>query len=237
MLPCPASKLPFVVLNLAMTADGKIANANRAITSFGSRRDLEALFALRATADAVMSGARTVDDAQVDLGPGPARFRRRRVRSGLAEFNLRVIVSGLGSVDPAARIFQRRFSPIIVLTSARISERRLNRLRGLADDVFVCGEREIDFPQALRWLRQRWSVKRLLCEGGGQLNDALSRARFVRRIHLTVCPLVFGGRTAPTIADGAGFLTLAQATACRLRSLRRAGDELFLVYDVLSSAP
>jgi riboflavin-specific deaminase-like protein len=237
MLPCPASELPFVVLNLAMTADGKIASANRAITSFGSRRDLEELFALRATADAVMSGARTVDDDEVDLGPGPARFRRRRLRRGLAEFNLRVIVSGSGSVDPAARIFQRRFSPIIMLTSARISEPRLRKLRGLADDVFAGGEREIDFPQALRWLRQRWNVGRLLCEGGGQLNDALFRARVVRRIHLTVCPLVFGGRAAPTIADGTGFLTLAQATACRLASLRRVGDKLFLVYDVLPSAP
>jgi riboflavin-specific deaminase-like protein len=230
-------ELPFLFLNLAMTADGKIASANRTITSFGSRRDLEGLFALRATADAVMSGARTVDEKAVDLGPGPARFRRRRLRHGLAEFNLRVIVSGSGSVHPAAGIFQRRFSPILVLTSARISERRLRKLRGLADDVFVCGEREIDFPEALRWLRQHWNVKCLLCEGGGQLNDALFRAHLVQRIHLTVCPLLFGGRTAPTIADGTSFPKLAQTTECRLRSLRRVGDELFLVYDVLSSAP
>jgi len=228
--------LPYVFLNLAMTADGKIATANRAITSFGSRRDLQELFALRATADAVMSGARTVDGEAVDLGPGPARFRRLRLRHGLAEHHLRVIVSGSGSVDPAARIFQRRLSPIIVLAAARVSERRLNRLRDLADDVFVCGEREIDLPQALRWLHQHWNVKRLLCEGGGQLDEALFRAQVVRRIHLTICPFVFGGRVAPTVADGTGFLTLARATACRLTSLRRLGDELFLVYDVLPSS-
>jgi riboflavin-specific deaminase-like protein len=224
---------------MAMTADGKIASANRAITSFGSRRDLEALFALRATADAVMSGARTVDREAVDLGPGPARFRRRRLRRGLAEFNLRVIVSGSGSVDPDARIFQRRCSPIIVLASARISERRLRKLREVADDVFVGGEQgpEIDLPQALRWLRQRWNVKRLLCEGGGQLNAALFRAQLVRRVHLTVCPLVLGGRTAPTIADGTGFPRLSQAIDCRLQSRRRVGDEVFLVYDVMPAAP
>jgi hypothetical protein len=46
---------------MAMTADGKIATANRArFTSFGSKRDLEHLYELRATADAVMCGARTV---------------------------------------------------------------------------------------------------------------------------------------------------------------------------------
>ena len=230
------SQVPFVLLNVAMTADGKIASANRAITSFGSRHDLEELYALRATADAVMCGARTVDGESVDLGPGPARFRRSRLRHGLAEHNLRVIVSGSGSVDPAARIFQRRFSPIIVLTAARIPGHRLNRLRDLANDVFVCGEREIDFPEALRWLRQSWGVERLLCEGGGHLNDALFRAQVVRRIHLTICPLVFGGRTAPMVADGTGFLRLAQAITCRLKSRRRVGEELFLVYDILPSA-
>ena len=30
---------PFVLVNMAMTADGKIAAANRAISSFASRRD------------------------------------------------------------------------------------------------------------------------------------------------------------------------------------------------------
>jgi riboflavin-specific deaminase-like protein len=229
--------LPFTFLNLAMTADGKIASANRAITSFGSRRDLQELYALRATADAVVSGARTVDGEAVDLGPGPARFRRKRLRRGLAEYNLRVIVSGSGSVDPRARIFQRRFSPILILTSAQVSERRLQRLRGLADDVFVSENEKLDFVQALRWLRLRWNVKRLLCEGGGELNDALLRARVVSQIHLTVCPLILGGRSAPSIADGIGWSSLVQATRCRLKSRRQIGDEQFLVYDVLPSAP
>ena len=63
-------KLPFVLVNMAMTADGKIATANRAVSSFGSARDHEQLLELRATADAVMAGARTVDSAAINLGPG-----------------------------------------------------------------------------------------------------------------------------------------------------------------------
>jgi hypothetical protein len=37
------SKVPFVLVNMAMTADGKIATANRAVHSFSSKRDLEHL--------------------------------------------------------------------------------------------------------------------------------------------------------------------------------------------------
>ena len=76
------TKLPFVLVNMAMTADGKIATANRAVSSFASAQDHEQLLKLRATADAVMAGARTVDSAPINLGPGPARFRRARLKRG-----------------------------------------------------------------------------------------------------------------------------------------------------------
>ena len=86
---------------------------------------------------------------------------------------------------------------------------------------------------ALRWLRTKWGIKRLLCEGGGELNDALFRAGLVNELHLTVCPKIFGGRAAPTIADGLGAGSLARATRLELQSARRQGEEMFLVYRVL----
>jgi len=217
---------------MAMTADGKIATANRRVSSFGSRRDREHLLALRATADAVMAGARTVDLNPINMGPGPAKYRARRRRRGLAESNLRIIVSRSGSVKPCAEVFKHRFSPIIILTTRRAAKHRLERLRAVAGAVKICGAREIDFRRALGWLRQRWRVKRLLCEGGGELNNALLRAGLVDELHLTICPKIFGGRAAPTIADGLGAAALAQAVQLEVTSARRAGDEIFLVYRV-----
>ena len=226
-----SAQYPFLFINMAMTADGKIATANRAVSSFGSRRDHEHLLALRATADAVMAGARTVDAAPVNLGPGAAKYRRRRLKLGLAEYNLRVIVSGRGTINPQAEIFKHRFSPIILLTTDRAPAARLKRLRGLADEVKVCGAEEIDWAAALRWLREKWQVKRLACEGGAELNDVLFRERLVDELHVTICPLVFGGRDAPTIAEGEGAARLAEAAGFRVKSLRRAGEELFAVFE------
>jgi riboflavin biosynthesis pyrimidine reductase len=71
-----------------------------------------------------------------------------------------------------------------------------------------------------------------LCEGGGELNAALFRADLVDELHLTVCPRVFGGAAAPTIAGGLGARTLAEAARLELRSAKRAGAEMFLVYRV-----
>ena len=219
---------------MAMTADGKIATANRAVSSFGSRRDQDHLLQLRATADAVMAGARTADLNPINMGPGPAKYRRLRLRRGLAEFNLRIIVSRSGTVNPKAEVFRHQFSPIIILTTRHATAGRLKKLRTVAAEVKMCGTREINFPLALRWLREKWGIKRLLCEGGGELNDALFRAGLVNQLHLTICPKIFGGRTAPTIADGLGAGSLARATQLELESAQRQGDEMFLVYRVLT---
>lgn len=224
------SPRPFVLVNMAMTADGKIATANRAIASFGSARDHEHLLELRATADAVMSGARTVNTSKINLGPGGKKYQHLRLKRGLAEFNLRIIVSGSGSIDPDAEIFKHQFGPIIILTT-RPGATRLGRSILHLADVISSGESEIDFAGFFQWLRQERGVKRLLCEGGGELNDALFRAGLVDELHLTVCPKIFGGRTAPTIADGIGFETLAAAAKLRLKSARHVGTEMFLTYE------
>ena len=225
-----ADSFPFVLVNMAMTADGKIATPNRAVSSFGSQRDQEHLYELRATADAVMAGARTVDLNEIKLGPGSARFRKIRLAHHLAEYPLRVIVSGAGTVDPKAVLFRHRFSPIVLVTTERASQKRLRRLGALVDEVLIGGKARIDFALALRWLAEKWKVRRLLCEGGGEINGALFQAGLVDELHLTVCPKIFGGRDAPTIADGQGARSLSQAADLELRSFKRVGDELFLVY-------
>ena len=229
----PNTKLPFVFLNVATTADGKLAPANRQFIPFSSKRDHNLLLELRTRADAVMSGARTVDLAPVTLGTGGDKYRRMRLKNGLAEHHLRVIVSGSGTIDPEAEIFKHRFSPIIILTTERAGK-NLKKLIEVADDVVICGDEEIDFSTACQYLNRKWNVKKLLCEGGGEVNDALLRAGVVNEIYLTLCPLIFGGRNAPTLADGIGVTRLADAVRLKLKSMRRVGDELFLVYSVIS---
>jgi riboflavin-specific deaminase-like protein len=223
---------PFVFLNVATTADGKLAPPNRRFVPFSSQRDQDLLYELRTRADAVMAGARTVDSVPVTLGPGAKKYRTLRRKNGLAEYNLRVIVSGSGTINPRAEIFRHKFSPLIILVTQRANWMRVQRLEKLGAIVHVCGKKEINFPEALRWLHREWKVKRLLCEGGGEINDALLRADLVDEIYLTLCPKIFGGRTAPTMADGTGASTLAAATHLKLKSRRRVSDELFLHYSV-----
>jgi hypothetical protein len=83
--------LPFVFINVATTADGKLAPANRKFVPFSSRRDQQLLLELRTRADAVMAGARTVDLMPVKLGPGDTSTAV--IASGIAA-GAKVVVEG-----------------------------------------------------------------------------------------------------------------------------------------------
>jgi len=224
--------MPFVFVNMAMTADGKIADARRTASSFGSKVDKHRLLVLRSQANAVMAGARTVDLNRITLGPGSKKYRRMRLDQCLPEYNVRIIVSGNGSIDTNAEVFHHRFSPIIVLTTEQIGKARLKHLQSVASLVRICGHKQIDFPETLRWLRREWGIKRLLCEGGGELNGALFHSEIVDELYLTICPLILGGRDAPTIADGIDIQELLNSIPLRLKTMRRIADEIFLAYDV-----
>jgi riboflavin-specific deaminase-like protein len=141
-----------------------------------------------------------------------------------------VIVSRTGSINPRAYIFSRKFSPILLLTSNAAPQHRLDALRKVTDGVFVSAGEDLDLAKALAWLRSEWGVKKILCEGGGELNGAMFRHGLVDELYLTVCPVIFGGRSAPTLADGLGVERLREAKRFELKSSERVGDEMFCVF-------
>lgn len=226
------ARLPKVSINVAISLDGKIAPANRHFVPFTSRRDHDLMMLLRTRHDAVMSGSRTVENGKVDLGSGGKKYQKLRLDSRLPEFHLRVIVSGSGSIDPKAYIFTRRFSPIIILTSEAAPALKIRVLKDLADDLFVSPGKTLNFTSALQWLREKWKVGTLLCEGGGEVNGALFDENLVDRVYTTIAPVIIGGRDAPTMADGRGVSKLADAIQLKSRSLEKIGQELYCCYDV-----
>jgi len=226
----PVAPRPRVLLNLALTADGKIATADRSIVTFGSLRDRQHMFELRATVDAVMCGARTLAESLATLDAGPARFRALRRRRGLTEQPVRVIVSGSASISTQAPLWRHRAGPVVLLATAKAPAARLRKLSRLGAVPGIFGRESLDAHASLAWLREKWGIRRLLCEGGGQLNATLFRAGLVDEVHLTLCPIIFGGATAPSLVDGSWPSALSEAITLQLYSHRQHGKEVFLVY-------
>ena len=221
---------PWVRINMAMSADGKIASVNRATHTFGSPRDARHLHELRAGSDAILCGARTIEETGATLGNGGPRFDQMRIRLGRKPRPLRVVVSGSASISPDAPLWRDRSSPIVAWVLQDAPAQRRKVLASLADEVWVSPGSTLDVVAGLEWLAQRHGIRDALLEGGGRVNDAFLRAGAVDELHLTWCPLLMGGSHAPTAFDGMGFGRLNEAPRLRLQSMRRHSRELFLVY-------
>ena len=220
---------------MAMSADGKIATANRQLCSFGSSADSAFLYELRSRADAIMTGAATLRAQDADLTSGGAVYQRRRQRRGLAAEPVRVVVSSRGKLNPHLRIFREKGGPLVLLTTRQVRPQDQAALERAGASLGKFGTRSLDLAAALQWLARRWGVRHLHCEGGGELNQSLFESGWVDELYLTVCPRIFGGRQAPGIAEGEGFPSLSAAFRMELRTVRKIGDEIFLRFTRTSS--
>jgi riboflavin biosynthesis pyrimidine reductase len=71
-------------------------------------------------------------------------------------------------------------------------------------EIFAIGDGRVDLPEAMRTLREL-GIERVLVEGGGTLNFELLRLNLVDELSVYIAPMIFGGSSAPTLADGAGL--------------------------------
>jgi len=94
---------------------------------------------------------------------------------------------------------------IILFTPIGRPEPDVACLRDRGVTVYEVGEERVDLPAALSKLSDL-GIRRVLVEGGGSLNFELLRLGLVDEITVYVAPLILGGATAPTLADGPGLV-------------------------------
>jgi riboflavin-specific deaminase-like protein len=223
------SARPHISINMVMSLDGKISTVSREPALFSSPRDKKLLIELRARADAVVAGARTVATNTMGMGVRPAQARARAAR-GKPPHPLRVIVSGtLGSLRPGLKVFKRKLSPVLIFCSSRAPVTRRKAFSRFAE-VIVCGRDKVDLRRMGEILQSRFGVRHLHGEGGAELNGGLLDAGLVDELDLTIAGVFFGGGRALTLFGGCGRARIARALELKLVSLRREGNEVFLKY-------
>lgn len=197
-------KRPFVFINVAMTADGKIDTVARKGAAISSVRDKERVDQLRAEADAVMVGGRTLLDEDPKLTVKSEALRAERVARGLAENPMKVGVVSEANLESHSKFLREGAARVVIFTTNRTSKDKLDLLRSLGAEVFVHTTARVDLTQMLQTLAEL-GVKRLMVEGGATLNFELLRLGLVDELYAFVAPLIFGDESAPTLAAGGGL--------------------------------
>jgi 2,5-diamino-6-(ribosylamino)-4(3H)-pyrimidinone 5'-phosphate reductase len=209
---------PFVTVNCAMSADGKIALPSRAQTRISSEEDIARVHRLRNRADAILVGIGTVlsDDPSLLVKEKYVRRPRRP---------LRIVMDSRGRTPAGANVTSPGVPTLIAL-----SGEPARRPWGNNVETVVLGEGgRVLLPRLLDELDKRM-VRRLLVEGGSEVIWSFLSERAVDRLMIYVGSLVLGG-AGPTPAGGTGVAGLEDAFRLRLVRARRLGDGMLLVYE------
>ncbi|HJQ14267.1 MAG TPA: dihydrofolate reductase family protein [Anaerolineales bacterium] len=194
---------PFVFINVAMTADGKIDTFQRRGAAISSPRDKERVDQLRARADAVMVGGRTLLDEDPRLTVKSEVLRAERVRAGRSPNPVKVGVVTRANIKEDSQFLNSGQAGIVIFTTRRTSKRQLSLLKAQSVDVYVDDAQQVNLERALNTLKDL-GIDRLMVEGGATLNFALMRLGLVDEVTAYVAPMIFGGESAPTMAAGDG---------------------------------
>ncbi len=230
MAIAPDLTLPHITLVLAMSLDGKIADAQRRAARFSSAADLAHLEEKVAAADGVLFGGGTLRAYGTTLSVrNPDLLAQRRQRQQIDQ-PVQIVWSPSGNLDPKFRYFQQPI-PRGLVTTADGAQRWAET--GLFKHIWTVPEAKTqpwNWPWILAQLKAA-GIHHLALLGGGGLTAELLGHHCVHDIFMTVCPLILGGRTAPTPVDGTGFL-VAMAPRLQLLSHRAVEGEVFLHYRV-----
>jgi 2,5-diamino-6-(ribosylamino)-4(3H)-pyrimidinone 5'-phosphate reductase len=199
---------PYVHINVAMTADGKIDTFERRGATISSQRDKERVDRLRAEADAVMVGGNTLLGENPKLTVKSADLRAERVARGLTLNPVKVGIASNVDLKPDSDFLTAGPARIVIFTTLQTSKRQLEALRTRGVDAYVHDTQRVDLPKALHTLKEI-GVNHLMVEGGGILNFELIHLGLVDELTAYVAPLVFGGESAPTMAAGPGLVRSA----------------------------
>jgi len=211
---------PRVIVNCAMSADGKIALETRRQTRLSSDEDIARVHRLRNRCDAILVGIETV------LGDDPGLLvKQKYVRK--ARRPLRVVLDSKGRTPPGAKIVSPDARTLIAVAGSPVP----NRWGPNVEIVRTGPGPKVSIPALMHELGRR-GVRSLLVEGGGETIWSFLRAGVVDRLMIYVGSLALGGR-GPTPCGGEGAQNLEEAVLLKLARTQRLGTGVLLVYEPL----
>ena len=215
--------LPYVVLNAAMSLDGKIATAVGE-SRLSSPEDFKRVHRLRASVDAIMVGLGTL------LADDP----KLTVRLGIGKNPRRVIVDSRARTPLDAYVVRSASqTPTVIAVTSKAPRRKVKELEEAGTTVLTCGRGPKVSLRLLLTRLRKMGVRRILLEGGGTLNWSMLSHGLVDEISVAISPRVLGGANAITLAEGQGVRRIKEAVKLRLMNAREYGEDLVVRYRVL----
>lgn len=220
---------PYVILNAAMTLDGKIATSSGSSNISGAK-DLERVHELRKDCDGIMVGIGTV------LADDP-RLTVHKIDAKPSDNPVRIVVDSKCRTPADARITNGDSKTIIAMANEYKDEFKASDkyeiLKSKGVKFFFSGDVQVDLKMLMIYLHEE-GIDKLMLEGGSTLNFSMIKAGLIDEISICVAPMVVGGVNAKTFFDGEGFNTMDESVKLKLIDYYRLDKDFILNYKVLN---
>ena len=252
----PAER-PFVFANFVSTLDGVVSyaikgQASGSVISGSDPADRFIMGLLRASADAIMVGARTVRDTGPQSLWTPesiypdAKHLYADYRVNVLHKPPRpilVVVSGSGKLELRRAIFQMPEARTVVMTTPAgwdaLTTAGAAKLPSVQIHSLDSSSGALDCLAMLRLLHAEYGIRSLLHEGGPSLFGEFMAAQAVDELFLTLSPQIAGrmsDATRPALVEGTQFMPEC-APWFQLLSVKQSAEQLYLRYQRTGSQP
>ena len=213
-------KRPFVIINCAMSADGKIASPSGKQMKISCDEDIKRMYELRNENDAVLVGINTVlsDDPKLTVKEKYVKNPKQPIR----------IVLDTHCKTPINSQVVNNTAKTLIFTGMKCSKKFSNNV-----EVILCKRDKtglIDLKKILDILYNK-GIKKLMVEGGGNVIWNFLKSGFVDEFFIYVSPIIIGGSDTPTLI---GKNNVKNANiALRLIETKTIGPGILLHYRLI----
>ena len=209
---------PRIIINAAMSIDGKIALVGGKRIKISDEEDFERVHKLRNSVDAILVGINTIlkDDPKLTV-------KEKFVKN--PQNPVRIVLDSKLRIPENARVFHQNGKTIIATTEDS-PNRKINA------EIIRCGKNRVDLRCLMEKLWGR-GIRSILVEGGKEVIFSFLSEGLVDEMNVFVGSVVIGG-DAPSLVGGKGAKYVDDVIKLKLLSCEKIGSGVLLKYQVLA---
>ena len=214
---------PYVILNAAMTLDGKIATKTGS-SKISGKKDMIRVHTLRKNMDGIIVGIGTIlaDDPKLTIS---------KIDAEIEDNPIRVVVDSQGRTPINSRVLNETAPTIIAVSSKYSNTPKIKEIAKKAD-IYVSGKEHVDLSKLLDYLYSK-GIKTLMLEGGSTLNFSMIKEGLIDEIRICIGPMIVGGKYAKTFFDGEGIDNMEDSIKLDLIDIEQLDQDLILTYKII----
>jgi 2,5-diamino-6-(ribosylamino)-4(3H)-pyrimidinone 5'-phosphate reductase len=211
-------KRPYVIINCAISADGKLSLPNKKQIKLSGKEDLKRMYELRNNCDGILVGIETVisDNPKLTVKNKYVKNPKNPIR----------IVLDSKCRTPLGSFVLDNSSITYIITSEKCFKNF-----GSYNEIIKCKKNKegyINLKELLIKLKNR-GINKLMVEGGSTVLWNFIKEGYFDDLFVYTAPFLIGGKNSPTMADGLGIDNEKSKILLKIVNIKQL-DEGFLVH-------